>query len=129
MLSIQYKTTINKEDELRIPNSLSKYSQSKMVYISPGFKQSLLISTPEEFDELADKIKTIVSEEKDSKLYQRAFFAFTCTAVVSANNLVTIPIKLKNYAQLQTKVILIESDNGLDVWDENLYEPSYSNTE
>ncbi len=127
MLSIQYKTNINKEDELLIPNSLSKYSQSKTLYISPGFKQSLLITIPEEFDELADKIKMVIPDDKDIRQYQRAFFSFTCRAQLSSNNLVAIPIKLKNYAKLQTKVILVESDFGLEVWDADRYEPSYSN--
>ncbi len=128
MLSIPYKTIINKEAELRIPNSLSKYSQSKSVYISPCFfKQSLLITIPEEFCEVVDKMKMVIPEDKDIRTIQRAFYSITCLAELSSNNLVTIPIKLKNYAKLQTKVILVESNYGLEVWGEDLYEPSYSN--
>ena len=128
MLYYQHKTIIDKEGRLLIPNFLSKCSQNTMIYISPSSKHSLLISTSEEFMELADKIIINSSDDEKGRDYQRLFFSTTSQTLIS-NNLVTIPIKLKNLANLKTKVILVKSSYGLEVWDETFYGTFNSKTE
>ena len=99
----------------------------EVLFISPGSdeRKVLVVRSAEGYDQECDRIREHFSklgwEEEDINDEIRDFTGSTARISPDKNGRITLPEELKDYAEFQSKVVVVGVQNFAELWDEQRF--------
>lgn len=87
----------------------------KELYIAPWTDKSLALFTTPAFESLAERFKS--SSKADIRNYMRLFYARADRGELDKQGRVRLPDRLREFAELDQKVVLLGVSDHLEIWD------------
>ena len=87
------------------------------LFVAQGTEQSLMIYTPESFDQLAQRYSEKSGAKADIRGFMRLFYARAERIDVDSQGRIRIPDRLKGFAGLEREVVLLGVNDHLELWD------------
>jgi MraZ protein len=112
--------TIDEKGRLTIP---SKYRETldKGLVLTRGLDHCLYIFPMEEWERLSLKIQQLLMTDSDSRHFISFLFSEACDCVPDRQGRVVIPSELRDYAALDSNVVVTGSHNHLEIWNTDTY--------
>ena len=85
------------------------------LFIAPWTDKSLALFTTSAFEALAERFKS--SSKADVRNYMRLFYARADRGDLDRQGRIRIPDRLKEFAELDQKVVLLGVSDHLEIWD------------
>lgn len=122
----EFHVAIDDKGRMRIPNKMKAQFGSSNVVICAGTDKSLFVMTEEEFDEWVGRFseKALMRDFEKQKAI-RTISSSVFFPEEDAQGRFILPSKLKQYAQINKKVIFLGVKNRVEIWAEENYEKEY----
>lgn len=117
MLIGEYRHTLDQKKRLAIPAKLRK-EIGRRVVITHGLDNCLSIYPLKEWQRVAEKLASLSMGQADTRSFNRFMLAGAVETEVDAIGRVLVPDFLKEYAGLDTQVVMAGVHNRLEIWDE-----------
>lgn len=108
-------TPLKNSNRLFLPSNWKKLV-SGGIYLTQGFDQNLLILTAETFQEMYEKISALNITDPLARLLMRMFLGTASFIEVKEGEPIPVPPSLMEYANLQSKAVLVGQGEYLEVW-------------
>jgi len=113
----EYHFTIDSKGRIAIPAKLRTGFLNKGV-ITRGLDNCLFLFTINDWDQMAEKIKTLPISQANSRAFSRLMLAGAMEVELDSQGRILIPDYLRKYAKLNKKIVLAGVYSRLEVWDE-----------
>jgi MraZ protein len=117
MLIGEYKHTLDPKKRLSLP---SKWRQElgKTLIVTRGLDNCLFVYPQKEWEKITDKIGQLPLGSADTRSFNRFFLSGAVEVEVDSVGRILVPDFLKDFAQLDTKVVLAGIHDRVEIWDE-----------
>ena len=110
-----YNYSINAKGRINFPSKFLAVLGNKF-YLTIGLDGCLSAYSEENFDKLAELIDN--GPEGDRIMLKRYLFGNACEAEADAQGRIIIPRRLREYAKLESKVVVLGVSNKVEIWAE-----------
>ena len=124
----EYHFSIDNKGRIAIPSKLRK-ELSRGGVLTRGLDNSLFLFSIEEWQQLAEKIKSLPLSQANSRAFARLMLAGAMDVEMDSQGRILIPEYLRKYAHLNKKIVLLGVYNRLEIWDEAEWENYKAKTE
>jgi len=121
MLIGEYKHTLDTKRRLSLPSKWRDELGKKLV-ITRGLDNCLFVYTLKEWEKITEKVGQLPLGQADTRSFNRFFLSGAVEAEVDSVGRILVPDFLKDFATLDTKVVLAGIHNRVEIWDENRWE-------
>ncbi|CAM3186117.1 division/cell wall cluster transcriptional repressor MraZ [Stackebrandtia soli] len=97
--------------------------------ITKGQERCLYVFPMAEFTRIADELQKAPMTNKAARAYNRVFFASAHDEIPDKQGRVTIPVHLREYADLDRDLVVIGASTRVEVWDANSWSEYLSASE
>ncbi len=118
MLIGEYKHTLDPKKRLSLPSKWRKELGKKLV-ITRGLDNCLFVYPLKEWQRISEKISQLPLGQADTRGFNRFFLSGAVEAEVDSVGRILVPDFLKDFAQLDAKVVLAGIHDRVEIWDEN----------
>jgi MraZ protein len=108
--------TVDEKNRLAIPARF-RSELAAGLYLTKGVDRCLYILTPDAWAVLAERIRSLPSMQADTRRLQRHFFAGADHVVPDKLGRIIIPSSLREYAGLQSEVVVAGVNSRVELWD------------
>ncbi|MBP0047522.1 division/cell wall cluster transcriptional repressor MraZ [Marinobacterium sp. AK62] len=105
----------------RYRESVRSHCEGRMVVTIDTEDPCLLLYPQPEWDEIQAKIDSLPSFNKSVRRIQRLLTGHATDLELDANGRMLLPAPLRDYAQLDKKIILLGQGNKFEIWSEALW--------
>lgn len=116
----EYKYNLDDKNRLALPAKFRKLFTQGLV-VTKGLDSCLFIYTAKEWSKLVEKLAQLPISQAKSRAFSRLMLAGAMDARLDGQGRVILPDYLKQFAQLNKKVVVAGLYNRLEVWDEKLW--------
>ncbi len=128
MLLGEFKHKLDKKGRMAIPAKFrDKFSDGAV--ITRGVDKCLFIFGPKEWRSLAEKLTSLPLAQANSRAFARLMLAGAVDVNVDSQGRVLIPDYLREYADLDKKVVVAGLYNRVEVWNKDKWEEYKKETE
>ena len=124
----EYHFTIDNKGRIAIPSKLRK-ELSQGGVLTRGLDNSLFLFPTDDWEQMADKIKSLPLSQSNSRAFSRLMLAGAMDVEMDSQGRILIPEYLRQYAHLNKKIVLAGVYNRLEIWDETEWENYKKKTE
>jgi len=117
MLLGEYTHTLDPKKRLSLPSKFRK-EMGKKVILARGFDKCLYLYTQKGWEKNAQKLAELSKGSAESRAFERMQFSGAVEAEVDSLGRILIPDFLKDFAGLQTKVVVTGVNDRAEIWDE-----------
>ncbi len=117
MLIGEHLHTLDPKKRVSLPSKFRK-ELGKSVVITRGLDHCLFIYSTKEWKSFTEKLSTLSMGQADSRAFNRFLLGGAVETDIDANGRVLIPDFLKEFASLDTRVVIAGMHNRVEVWDE-----------
>lgn len=117
MLIGEYRHTLDSKKRLAVPAKWRK-ELGRQVVIAHGLDHCLFVYPRREWQRLSDKLIALPLGQSDTRRFSRFMLAGAVETEVDGLGRILIPDYLKEFATLQTQVVLAGVHNRVEIWDE-----------
>ena len=121
----EYHYSLDKKGRLNIPAKvrgiLSEKYEEELI-ISRGLDNCLFLYPLEEWHAFSQKVKSLPLSKGEARSFSRFLFSGASECKLDRQGRVSIPLPLRNYADLNTKVVVIGVLNRIEIWSEERWE-------
>lgn len=117
MLIGEYKHTLDPKKRLSLPSKWRKELGKKIV-ITRGLDNCLFVYPIREWQTITEKVGRLPLGQADTRSFNRFFLSGAVEAEVDKIGRILVPDFLKDFAKLNTKVVLAGIHNRVEIWDE-----------
>lgn len=121
----EFKHSVDNKGRVIIPARLRNNLQ-ETIYLCKGFETCLLILPLEEINKIACKIENDSLTNEGKRKFSRAFFSSMIEAGFDSQGRILIPNNLRNYAKINTDVIIVGNGFYIEIWEKNIWEKNIS---
>jgi MraZ protein len=118
MLIGEYKHTLDPKKRLSLPSKWRKELGKKLV-ITRGLDNCLFVYPLKEWQRISEKISQLPLGQADTRGFNRFFLSGAVEAEVDSVGRILVPDFLKEFAKLDSKVVLAGIHDRVEIWDEN----------
>ncbi len=118
MLIGEYKHTLDPKKRLSLPSKWRKELGSTLI-VTRGLDNCLFVYPEAEWGKITDKIGQLPLGSADTRSFNRFFLSGAVEVEVDTVGRILVPDFLKEFAQLDTKVVLAGLHDRVEIWDEN----------
>jgi MraZ protein len=118
MLIGEYKHTLDPKKRLSLPSKWRKELGKKLV-VTRGLDNCLFVYPLKEWQRISEKISQLPLGQADTRGFNRFFLSGAVEAEVDSVGRILVPDFLKEFAKLDTKVVLAGIHDRVEIWDEN----------
>jgi|SRR3989338_5596833 len=116
----EYKYNLDTKNRLALPSKFRKlFSQGAV--ITKGLDSCLFIYTAKEWSKLVEKLAQLPISQAKSRAFSRLMLAGAMDVNLDGQGRIILPDYLKDFANLNKKVVVAGLYNRLEVWDEKLW--------
>lgn len=117
MLIGEYNHTLDPKKRLSLPSKWRKELGSKLV-ITRGLDNCLFVYPLKAWQTITEKVGALPLGQADTRSFNRFFLSGAVEVEVDKIGRILIPDFLKDFAGLETKVILAGIHDRVEIWDE-----------
>lgn len=121
MLIGEYRHTIDNKKRVALPAKFRK-ELGKKVVITHGLDNCLSVYPLKTWEVLASKLASLSIGQADSRRFNRFILGGAVETEVDSMGRVLIPDFLKDFAGLDTKVVIAGIHDRLEIWEESRWE-------
>ena len=121
MLIGEYKHTLDTKRRLSLPSKWRDELGKKLV-ITRGLDNCLFVYTLKVWEKITEKVGQLPLGQADTRSFNRFFLSGAVEAEVDSVGRILVPDFLKDFATLDTKVVLAGIHDRVEIWDENRWE-------
>ncbi len=118
MLIGEYKHTLDPKKRLSLPSTWRGELGASLV-VTRGLDNCLFVYPLAEWQKITDKIGDLPFGSADTRSFNRFFLSGAVEVEVDSVGRILVPDFLKEFANLDTKVVLAGIHNRIEIWDEN----------
>lgn len=116
-----YLRTLDEKRRVAVPKRLREEfggEDVKYLYIAPGTDRSLVVYSPQGFEELAARLEGNFNQQN----YLRLFYASAERVDLDSQSRIRIPDRLADYARLKHEAYLLGVQNRAELWDKETWD-------
>ena len=117
MLIGEYKHTLDPKKRLSVPSKWRK-DLGKNIIVSRGLDNCLFVYPQKEWQKITEKIGQLPLGQADTRSFNRFFLSGAVEVEVDSVGRILVPDFLKDFAHLDTKVVLAGIHDRVEIWDE-----------
>lgn len=121
MLIGEYKHTLDPKKRLSLPSKWRKELGRELV-ITRGLDNCLFVYPLPEWQKITEKIGQLPLGQADTRSFNRFFLSGAVEVEVDSVGRILVPDFLKDFAGLETKVVLAGIYDRVEIWAENKWE-------
>ncbi|MCK4401292.1 division/cell wall cluster transcriptional repressor MraZ [bacterium] len=128
----EFAHALDEKNRLIIPMRLRGKIKETFVerfIITKGLDNCLFLFTVDEWKLFENKTKALPLTGKDARAYTRHLFSGASECTIDKQGRISIPLYLKNYAQIIKDVIVIGVMNRIEIWSKENWISYSKNTE
>ena len=128
----EFTHTLDEKNRLIVPMRLRGKIKETFVerfIITKGLDNCLFLFTKDEWRLFENKTKALPLTGKDARAYTRHLFSGASECTIDKQGRISIPLYLKNYAQIRKDVIVIGVMNRIEIWSRENWISYSKNTE
>lgn len=118
MLIGEHKHTLDTKKRLSLPAKFRK-ELGKTVVITRGLDSSLFVYSTKEWKKFSERLGELSMGQSDTRSFNRFMLGGAVETDIDSAGRILIPDFLKDFANLQQKVMVIGLSNRVELWDEN----------
>ena len=111
----EYKHNMDKKGRVIIPASFRDDLGDKFV-MTRGLDNCLFVYPREEWEILENKLTSLPITNKSSRTFVRFFFSGATECNFDKQGRISIPINLRDYADLDKEIVIIGLANRIELW-------------
>lgn len=129
MFLSEFTHTLDDKGRLTIPSKYREELEHGLV-ITRGLDGCLFVFTHQDWAKLTEKLgEQLPFTQKSARELSRFLFAGATDTTVDRQGRVLIPAYLREYANLETEVVIIGANTRLELWDPNRWRESIQEVE
>ena len=120
-----YERILDDKFRIAIPKPLRRqFSQEEEVslFVAPGTERSLMLYSPEGFQQLAERLSQHATNRAESRNYFRLLYSRAEEVPLDAQSRIRIPERLVDHASLKHDLVLLGVHDHAEIWDKALWE-------
>lgn len=117
----QHHLSLEKENRMTVPPFFSGPLANGAV-ITQGFDRNLWILPSAKFQQLYQRVSSINIADPKARLLLRLLLGQACELVIDESGGIHIPQTLREFAELDTEIVLVGQGDYIEVWDKNLWQ-------
>jgi MraZ protein len=121
MLIGEYKHTLDIKKRLSVPSKWRKDLGTKLV-VTRGLDNCLFVYPQREWKAITEKIGQLPLGQADTRSFNRFFLSGAVEVEVDSVGRILVPDFLKDFAGLDSKVVLAGIYDRVEIWAENKWE-------
>jgi MraZ protein len=118
----EFQHTIDDKGRLTIPAKFRGLLASGMV-ITRGFDRNLIAFSLEGWEELANRVKGLPWSDPQARELRRRVFSGAVDLVPDRQGRVLLPTYLRNFANIDTEVVITGMLDHLEIWNSDAWDP------
>ena len=128
MLIGEYKHTLDIKKRLSVPSKWRKDLGTTLI-VTRGLDNCLFVYPQKEWQKITEKIGQLPLGQADTRSFNRFFLSGAVEVEVDSVGRILVPDFLKEFAGLDTKVVLAGIYDRVEIWAENKWEEYKSRIE
>lgn len=120
MLIGEYAHILDPKKRLSLPSKFRKELGGRVV-VTRGLDQCLFVYSRKEWEKISEKIGEFSIGQADTRGFNRFMFSGAQEVEVDSAGRILIPDFLKDFAELDQKIILAGIHNRIEIWNERLW--------
>jgi MraZ protein len=121
MLIGEYKHTLDDKKRISFPSKFRK-EVGKKVIVTRGLDNCLFIYNPKEWQLITEKLGNLGMGQADTRGFNRFMLAGASEVSVDSVGRILIPEHLRDFANIENRVVFTGVYNRIEVWDEKTWE-------
>jgi len=117
MLIGEYKHTLDPKKRLSVPSKWRKDLGKKLI-VTRGLDNCLFVYPQKEWQKITEKIGQLPLGQADTRSFNRFFLSGAVEVEVDSVGRILVPDFLKDFAHLDSKVVLAGIHDRVEIWDE-----------
>lgn len=117
MLIGEYTHTMDSKKRLSLPSKWRK-ELGKHLVVTRGLDNCLFVYPLKEWHKITEKIGELPLGQADTRSFNRFFLSGAVEVEVDSVGRILVPDFLKEFAKLETKVVLAGIHDRVEIWDE-----------
>lgn len=117
MLIGEYKHTLDPKKRLSLPSKWRK-ELGKRLIVTRGLDNCLFVYPLKEWQRISEKISQLPLGQADTRGFNRFFLSGAVEAEVDSVGRILVPDFLKDFAKLDSRVVLAGIHDRVEIWDE-----------
>lgn len=125
----EYQHTLDNKDRLIVPVKFREIFQEKYVekfFITRGLDQCLFVFTEDVWKVQEKKFRELSFTRVEARRFNRLFFSGASEVMCDKQGRILIPSYLKDYAEIQEKVMIIGVSDRIEIWAEEKWKAFYN---
>lgn len=128
MLIGEYKHTLDIKKRLSLPSKWRKELGATLI-VTRGLDNCLFVYPQKEWQKITEKIGQLPLGQADTRSFNRFFLSGAVEVEVDSVGRILVPDFLKDFAHLETKLVLAGIYDRVEIWAENKWEEYKSRIE
>ena len=124
----QYRHSVDNKGRLIIPNEFRK-DLSNTLYVTKGIENCVFVFSETAWQVLAGKVASLPMTKKAGREFARIFLANASEETIDAQGRITIPRHLREYAEIDKKVVTVGVGERMEIWSESVWDQYASEVE
>jgi MraZ protein len=121
MLIGEYKHTLDFKKRLSVPSKWRK-DLGKTLIVTRGLDNCLFVYPQKQWQKITEKVSQLPLGQADTRSFNRFFLSGAVEVEVDSVGRILVPDFLKDFAGLDTKVVLAGIYDRVEIWAENTWE-------
>ncbi len=121
MLIGEYKHTLDTKKRLSMPSKWRKELGTELV-VTRGLDNCLFVYPQTQWQQITQKVSLLPLGQADTRGFNRFFLSGAVEVEVDSVGRILVPDFLKNFAGLESKVVLAGIYDRVEIWAENKWE-------
>ncbi|HMO78775.1 MAG TPA: division/cell wall cluster transcriptional repressor MraZ [Candidatus Paceibacterota bacterium] len=121
MLIGEYKHTLDDKKRISLPIKFRK-EVGKKIIVTRGLDRCLFVYSLAEWQKISKKIGELGMGQADRRSFNRFMLSGASEILVDSIGRILIPEHLRNFANINEKVIFAGVYNRIEIWNENSWE-------
>ena len=117
----EYHHSVDSKNRISLPAKF-RTTMGETVVINRGIDNCLSVYTQEAWQEILDKLSTLSMTKANEREFSRFMLSGAAEVSVDSQGRILVPDNLKEYADIDKKVVWAGVGNHAEMWSENAWE-------
>ena len=127
----EYEHRLDKKGRVIIPSKIREVSKDNYIekfFVTRGLDTCLFMFPEEEWRQQEAKFKNLSFTERETRKFNRLFFAGAVELTADKQGRILLPAYLKQYAGIKREIMIIGVSNRIEIWSKDKWEEFYKAT-
>lgn len=124
----EHEHKLDKKGRIIIPSDFRQVSKDNYIekfFITRGLDTCLFMFSEEEWRSQEAKFKSLSFTKRETRKFNRLFFAGAIQAAPDKQGRILIPGYLKNYAEIKKDIMIVGVSNRIEIWNAERWKQFY----